>query len=124
MNAMKKKEGLKNIFQREQRKNVVYVSLKLRVKGCNSRMFAACWRAMQAKKCELFVNLKFASDRNLNFIFNFNRLTVLFVYLFLLNNFSSDFDSLYSAGTGGLDAVFYCNKHATSKHHFLTFVLL
>lgn len=86
-----------------------------------------CWRAKQAKKSELFVNFKRASDRNLNFMFNFNRLKVLFVYLCILDNSSSAFDSLNSAGTGG--AGFCCNQHAASKRRFpfpalLTFALL
>lgn len=107
---------------------MVYLSLKLRLKGCNTAEYLLC-AGEQSKtenqaSFELFVNLKFTSDRNLNFMFNFNWLKVVFVYLFTLDSFYSDFDSLNSAGSGGLDAVFCCNKHATSKHHFLLPVLL
>lgn len=105
-----------------------FISLKLRLKGCNTAEYLLCV-AEQSKtenqaSFELFVNLKFTSDRNLNFMFNFNRLKVVLVYLFTLDSFYSDFDSLNSGDSGGLDAVFCCNKHATSKHHFLLPVLL
>lgn len=102
--------------------------LKVLVKGSNRADLLGTGQQSKLKShmfSELFVWIpQICSDKHFNFKFNVNRLKELF-FFFPPTNSYSDFeaDNFNSAGNRWFSFMFYCNKHATSRHHFLSPVL-